>query len=296
MLVAELAARQHGVVARWQLYEVGLRRSAIQRRMEGGRLHPVRRGVYAVGHTRLTERGRWMAAVLAFGPDALLSHRSCAALRSLLPDARAVIDVTVPGRTRKGLPGVRLHLPRTLHPEDVDVHDGIPCTSIARMLLEVAESAPARQLEKVFEATERERVLDMRRVAEAMARARGRRGLKPLCSLTEQFVEPPPTIRSKLERRFLKLCDEAGLPRPAMNVSVLGHEVDMLWADAKVIVELDSWRFHGTRQAFERDRERDIDLQLAGYMILRFTWKRLQTEPHSLIDAVTRAMELASAA
>ncbi|HEX8053146.1 MAG TPA: type IV toxin-antitoxin system AbiEi family antitoxin domain-containing protein [Thermoleophilaceae bacterium] len=296
MQLAELAARQHGVVARWQLYVLGFRRSAIQRRLESGRLHRVHRGVYAVGHTKLTERGRWIAAVLAFGPDALLSHRSCAALRSLLPDSRAVIDVTVPGRTRRGLAGVRLHLPRRLHPDDVDVHDGIPCTSVARMLLDVAETAPARQLEKVFEAAERERVLDMRRVSEAMGRANGHRGRQPLVTLSEQFHELPPTIRSRLERRFLRLCDEAGLPRPAMNVSVLGHEVDMLWADAKVIVELDSWRFHGTRQAFERDRRRDIDLQLAGHRILRFTWRRLQTEPHSLIAAVTRAIELASPA
>jgi hypothetical protein len=215
-------------------------------------------------------------------------------LRGLLPDARAVIDVTVPGRTRRGLAGVRLHLPRSLHPDDADVHDGIPCTSVARMLLEVAEAAPARQLEKVFEATERERVLDMRRVREAMERSCGHRGHKPLVSLTEQFDEPPPTIRSRLERRFLRLCDGAGLPRPAVNVSVLGHEVDMLWADAKVIVELDSWSFHGTRQAFERDRQRDIDLQLNGYKILRFTWRRLRTEPHLLIAAVERAMKLAS--
>ena len=120
--MAGLATRQHGVVARWQLSLMPLTRSGIEHRLRAGRLHIVRRGVYAVGHTRLTERGRWMAAVLAFGPDALLSHRSCAALRSLLPDARAVIDVTVTGRTRKGLPGVRLHLPRALDPDDVDVH------------------------------------------------------------------------------------------------------------------------------------------------------------------------------
>jgi hypothetical protein len=234
--------------------------------------------------------------VLAFGPDALLSHRSCAALRGLLPDARAVIDVTVPGRTRKGLPGVRLHLPRTLHPDDRDAHDGIPCTSVARMLLDVAATAPARQLARVFEATERERVLDMRRVRDAIERSPGHRGRGPLAALTERLTDPPPATRSELERRFLELCEGAGLPKPAVNVTIAGYEVDIAWLDAKVIVELDGWEFHRTHRAFERDRRRNVDLQLRGFRALPFTWRRLQTEPHALIAAVTRAIELASPA
>jgi predicted transcriptional regulator of viral defense system len=289
-LVAELAARQHGVVARWQLSALGLSRDAIKHRLASGRLHRVRRGVYAVGHRKLTERGHFMAAVLAFGPDALLSHRSCAALRSLMPDARAVIDVTVPGRGRKGLPGVRLHLPRALHPDDVDIHDGIPCTSVARMLMEVAATEPTRHLERIFEAAERQRVLDLRDIHALLDRSHGHAGRKPLFTLSEEFHDPPPAVRSKLELNFFELCEAAGIERPQVNVTVLGHEVDMLWEGPKVVVELDSWEFHRTRQAFERDRERIVTLQLRQYTVLPFTWKRMETEPGSLIDAVLTAI------
>ena len=288
--VARLAGAQHGVVAIWQLYVLGLSPRAVERRTEAGRLHRVRKAVYAVGHKKLTARGHWMAAVLAYGADALLSHRSNAALRSLMPDQRPVIDVTVPGRGRKGVRGVRLHLPRALHPDDVDVYDGIPCTSVARMLLEVAATEPPRHVERIFEAAERERVLDMRDVHALLERTPGHRGRKPLVALLEQFTDPPPTIRSELERDFLELCERAGIPRPAVNVTVLGHEVDMLWADAKVVVELDSWEFHRTRQAFERDRERVVTLQLHDHVVLPFTWRRLATEPESLIDAVRTAI------
>lgn len=292
--VAELAARQHGVVARWQLYMIGVTRDAVRRRVENGRLHRVRRGVYAVGHRRLTERGTWMAAVLAFGPDALLDNRSNAALRSLMPDRRPIVDVTVPGRGRKGLAGVRLHLPRRLHPDDVDVYDGIPCTSVARMLLTVAATEPQRHLERIFEAAERERVLDLRDVRALLERSHGHTGRPALLALTEQFHDPPPNLKSKLEARFLELLDRAGIPRPALNVTLLGHEVDMLWKRERVVVELDSWEFHRTRRAFERDREKVVKLQLAGHRVLPFTWKRMAAEPEALLEAVQTA--LASAA
>lgn len=293
-----LAARQHGVVALWQLYVLGVSRNAVRRRVESGRLHRVRRAVYAVGHPRLTPRGTFMAAVLAFGPDALLSHRSNAALRGLLPDARAVIDVTVPGRSRGGAPGVRLHLPRSLHPDDVDRWDGIPCTSVPRMLLEVAATEPARRLERIFEATERERQLDLRAVHRALERHPRHAGRKPVAVLLEHFRDPPPTIRSEAERRLYYELTNARLPRPALNVTVEGEEVDMLWADERVIVEVDGRQFHGTRAAFERDRARDVKLRLAGYTVLRFTWRQIAGDPARVVAAIAQALgsPLASAA
>jgi hypothetical protein len=293
-LIAELAARQHGVVARWQLLELGLTGDAIAHRVRAGRLHRVRRGVYAVGHRKLTERGNFMSAVLACGPDALLSHRSNAALRGLLPDARAVIDVTVPGRTRKGVAGVRLHLPRALHPDDIDVHDGIPCTSVARMLLEVASTASRRQLERIAESAERERVLDLREVNALLERSYGHKGRRPLVALFEQFRDPPPNVRNEFEREVFDACDAAGIPRPQVNVTVEGNEVDLAWG--RVLVELDSWTYHGTRAAFERDRARDVALRLKGYIPLRFTWRQATGDVGALIAAVRAAMELASAA
>lgn len=296
LLLAELAEAQHGVVAIWQLYVLGFSAREVERRLEAGRLHRIYRGVYAVGHAKLTERGRWMAAVLRFGPDALLSHRSGAGLRSLLPDGRAIIDVTVPGRSRRPLAGVRLHQPRSLHPADLDAHDGIPTTSVPRLLLDIAATEPKRLLERAFEAAERQRVLDTRAVRELIGRAHGHSGRQALIALTAAVGEPDHHTRSRLERRLLKHCRAAGLPEPAVNVWVEGYEVDMLWADAKVIVELDGWEFHRTRMAFERDRARDVRLQLAGYRVLRFTWRQLETEPDAVVAAVRAALGASLAA
>jgi very-short-patch-repair endonuclease len=290
LLLAELAEAQHGVVAIWQLYLLGFSWREVQRRAGSGRLHRIYRGVYAVGHARLTERGRWMAAVLRFGREALLSHRSGAGLRSLLADGRAVIDVTVPGRSRAGIAGITLHQPRSLHPADVDVYDGIPTTSVARLLLDIAATEPRRRLERVFEAAERERVLDMRAVHAVIERAAGHRGRQPLLALLAAVSEPAHHTRSRLERRLLKRCRAVGLPEPAVNVWIEGQEVDLLWAEAKVIVELDSWEFHRTRHAFERDRARDVKLQLAGYRVLRFTWRQLETEPQVVVEAIEAAL------
>lgn len=296
LLLAELAKAQHGVVAIWQLYLLGLTRRAVQRRVERGRLHRVYRGVYAVGHAKLTERGHWMAAVLACGAGALLSHRSAAALRSLLPDARAIVDVTAPGRSRCGVGGIRLHQPRSIHADDIDVYDGIPTTSVARLLLDVAATEPRRRLERIFEAAERERVLDMAKVRELIERSAGHAGRQTLIALTAAVDEPPTHTRHVLEQRFLKACRAAGIPEPAVNAWLGEDEVDMLWRDQRVIVELDGWDTHRTRRAFERDRARDVRLQLLGYRVLRFTWRQLETEPEIVLEAVAKVLAASFAA
>jgi very-short-patch-repair endonuclease len=286
--MAELAEVQHGVVAVWQLYLLGFSARAVERRIENGRLHRIHRGVYAVGHARLTERGQWMAAVLACGEDSLLSHRSNAGLRSYMPDGRAVIDVTAPGRSRHSRGKLRVHCPRALHPDDVAVYDGIPCTSVPLLLLDVAETEPRRHLERIWEAAERERQLDLRAVRELLERSPGRRGCKPLTLLLAQFRDPEPRTRSKLEKRFFAECRRRGIDRPEVNALVEEIEVDMLWRGPKVVVELDGWDTHRTRAAFERDRARDVRLQLMGYRVLRFTWRQLEIDPQSVIDAVQK--------
>jgi predicted transcriptional regulator of viral defense system len=295
VMVAELAGRQHGVVAHWQLKALGLERGAITHRLAAGRLHRLHAGVYAVGHRKITYRGRWMAGVLACGPDAVLSHRNAAALWNLLPYDGALVHVTFTARGRRAFGHIRPHQPRRLHPDDATVVDGIPVTSVARTLLDLAATGPARRLERAFEAAERERTLDMRRVNELLGRGRGHRGHGPLVTVIEQFTEPPPHVRSRLERRFFDLCAAAGLPRPEVNAWVEGYEVDMLWRDEKVVVELDSWRFHGTRAAFERDRRRDVKLRLAGFQPTRFTWRRLATEPEELVGDVRGLIALNAA-
>lgn len=283
--IAALARRQHGVVSHCQLVGLGLGKKAIQYRLAAGRLHRVHTGVYAVGYSRLTQRGWWMAAVLACGDEAVLSHWDAAALWDLRPTSRKARHVTVPGRTRRSRDGIVVHSVRRLHPEDRTVRDGIPVTSVPRTLLDLAELLPTSGLERAWEQAERLRLLDVRAVEKLLARSNGRRGQRPLRAVLDEALEPPPT-RSDFERDFLDLCKRFEIPCPAVNAIVEGHEVDMLWRKQKLIVELDSFGHHGTRAAFERDRERDAVLQLAGYRILRVTYRRLRREPKAVAEAV----------
>lgn len=209
--IAALAVRQHGVVARWQLLAMSFTRRAIDNRIASGRLHAVYRGVYSVGHAHVVGRGRWMAAVLAGGPQALLSHRSAAALWDLAPSSSPLIDVTA-SRGRAGHRGIRLHRPRTLHPEDRAKRDTIPVTSIARTLFDLAEVVDRRQLERVFEQAERLRLLDTSAVARVCERGRGRRALKVIAVAGGLFTHARNTLRARapLSRRL-----PPGEPAPA---------------------------------------------------------------------------------
>jgi Transcriptional regulator, AbiEi antitoxin/Protein of unknown function (DUF559) len=283
--IAELAARQHGVVARRQLIELGFGRGAIDRRRYAGRLHRVHRGVYAVGHPRLVGRGRWIAAVLACGSEALLSHRSAAALWGLRPNIGSVVDVTA-GRSHAGERGIRVHRVRALDPEDRATRDGIPVTTVPRTLLDLGETVSPTQLQRAFEEAERLGLLDMRAIERLRDRSRGRRGLRSLLALLDAHRGPPPMTRSELERRFLDLCRDAGLPPPIVNATAAGMEVDMLWPRQRLVVELDGHAFHRTRAAFERDRVRDAALQRAGHRVLRVTDRRLSAEPAAVIETV----------
>ena len=199
------------MIARAQLLGLGFGRGAIRHRTATGRLHVVHREVYAVGHRRLTVYGRWMAAVLACGPNAALSHRSAAALWGLAQASGARVDVTTPRRSGSSRPGIRLHRVRKMHPHDLAARDGIPVTSVARTLLDLAEIVDRRGLERMLEEAERTRLLDLRAVEQACARGHGRRGLKPLVAHL-RTLRPAPQTRSELERRFLALCRELALP------------------------------------------------------------------------------------
>lgn len=179
-----------------------------------------------------------------------------------------------------------MHQVRRLHPADRILRDGIPVTSVARTLLDLAEVVPFRQLERAFEEAERLRVLDLPAIDQLCARSRGRRGLRPLGCLIAAAQPSVPATRSELERRFLCLCREAGLPTPSVNVLVAGLEVDAVWQSQRLVVELDGHAFHRSRAAFERDRIRDAALQLAGYRVLRLTYRRLEAEPGVLAETV----------
>ena len=288
--IAELARRQHGRVALWQLLELGFGRGAVEHRLRAGRLHQLYRGVYAVGHDASGAHGRWMAAALAFGQDAVLSHASAAALWAIRPSASGLIDVTVPGRSRHPRPGVRLHLVRRLHPDDVTVRAYIPVTSVPRTLLDLAEVASFRDLGRAVEAAERLRLFDLRAIEKLLQRSRGRHGLKALRAVIANY-RPAPMTRSELERAFLEFCIAYGIPLPETNALVEGYEVDALWRAARLIVELDSREFHDTVEAFERDRLRDAELQLAGYTVLRITWRRLSQHPGEVAATLWRGLD-----
>jgi very-short-patch-repair endonuclease len=262
-----------------------LTRGALRHRIASGRLHRLHRGIYAVGHGHVSGHGRWMAAVLACGPDAVLSHRSAAALWSLAGAAGSRVDVSVPGRTRQGHEGISLHNVRALRDQELTKHEGIPVTTVARTLLDLAEVVPQRQLVRAFEAAERLRLLDMRELVAVRDRNPGRRGLRALTALIDDHHAVRET-RSELERRFVDFCRDAGLPQPVMNTAVAGFEVDVLWPDRRLVVELDGYSFHRSRRAFEGDRVRDAQLQLAGYRVVRITSRRLAEERSAVAGTI----------
>jgi very-short-patch-repair endonuclease len=282
-LLAALAREQHGVVARWQLLPRGFAPDVVDRWIASGRLHRVHQGVYAVGHTRLTVWGHCMAAVLSCGPHAVLSHRSAARLWNLLSDSRRLIDVTVPGRNRRPRGVVRVHQTRNLRPDDVTVVDGIPVTSVARTLLDLAATEKAERMEQAIQRAETHRLFDLKAVEQLLERSPRHKGRRPLLDALTDVVHTVPGTRRELERLFQSLVREAGLPRPEVNTMIEGLEVDVVWRDHRLIVELDSREFHLTRRAFETDRERDAALQVAGYRVIRITWRRLMNEPDAIV-------------
>lgn len=273
-----ISERQHGVVARRQLLGAGLSLRTIERRVERGQLHRLHRGVYAFHTKRVGRLGLSMAAVLACGDGATLSHRSAAALWRLLPSPRAVVEVSAP--RGRGRPGIVVH-EAALVADDLTASSGIPVTTVARTLFDVAELGDERQLENAFEEADRLSLLEIRALEAVCARGHGRRALKPIRHLITLAHEPGET-RSPLEDRFLTFCKEHDLPEPQTNVLILGHEVDAYWPGARLMVESDSWSFHHHRAAFERDRTRDAAMQAQGYRVLRVTDRRLKNEANEL--------------
>jgi hypothetical protein len=289
-----LAARQHGVVSARQLQGLGLSGSGIRSRVTRGRLVRLHRGVYAVGHASLRAEGHWMAAVLACGDGAVLSHRSAAALWDIRATARARAEITVPGSARRSRAGIDVHGSSTLAPHDAVRIEEIPTTSLARTLLDLSETVDRQALERAFDRAETLRLLDMRALADVMRRNPGRRGLAPLGALLADLDPARRLTRSQLERRFVALCDRAGLPRPFVNAHLLleGNyvEADFHWPRHRLVAETDGWATHGTRGAFQRDRRRDQLLLRAGYRTVRFTWRDVIRDLEWVAETVRLAL------
>ena len=292
--VANLADPQGSVIAHRQLRALGVGQDAIEYRVHIGRLHPLFTGVYAVGSPTPPQRGLFMGAVLSCGDGALLSHSSAGAHRDLMKLAWGDVHVTVLRGRCADREGIRVHRVRRLHPDDCDVLDGIPVTSLARTLLDLAEVLPQRKLVYALEQAERMRLLDIGALNACVERIRGRRGLKALTAAVKEMEPEAEFTRSRLERLFIAFCKRYGLPQPAMNVSVEGHAVDGPWANAKLVLELDSWTYHRSRRSFEEDRRRDAVLKLAGYEVLRVTYRWLTEEPDDLARTIRALSALPS--
>ncbi|MFL5861841.1 MAG: DUF559 domain-containing protein [Solirubrobacteraceae bacterium] len=282
-----LAESQHGVVARWQLVQEGLQSWAVDKEIARRHLLPIHRGVFAVGHRRLSHNGHWMGAVLACGPDAVLSHHAAAALHDLRPRPQGKTDVSAPGKRQHT--GVRCHVSSVPQPQRTEI-DRIPVTSLERTYLDYAEQATPRQLDAALEAARRRDLLDLRKLNDLVNRSHGRRGVKPLRQALAKLTDDPPWTQSPLEEAFLALIHRTNLPRPRANVLVHGELVDFAWPRQKLIVELDGFAFHASRARFESDRKRDIELQKRGWRVLRITHRRLIEDPARVIADVTHLL------
>jgi very-short-patch-repair endonuclease len=278
--LAAVAQRQYGLVTRRQLEELGLGSSAISERVRSGRLHRVTRGVYSVGHVILTREGHWLAAVLTCGPGAVLSHASAAALWEIRPTASPMVDVTVSSRAGlKRRRRIRVHRSGRLAAADVTVLKGIPVTTVARTLLDIADTLSTQPLRRVIHEAEYRELLDMTALAATVERNPGRKGAKVI-SLAKGPLE---LTRYELEKRFLAFCRRHHLPSPAVNAIVHGFEVDFLWKKERLIVETDGLAAHRTRQAMERDRTRDRRLLRAGYRTIRLTSRALSDDADAVL-------------
>jgi very-short-patch-repair endonuclease len=276
--IHELAARQHGVVARRQLLRIGLGEDAIDHRLSSGRLGKIERGVYALGHQELRREGRVLAAVLAIGDHVVLSHRSAAALWGLRPWSGAFVEITRrgPGGTLRR-PGRIQHRSADLPSSEITIERGVPTTTVARTLLDLAAVVPAHHLRRAVERSDQAELFDLREVRSVIDAHPSRPGRRALTTLLADVHAHGQThTRSDLEAIVLQLCLDHHLPRPQVNRYDGTRESDFRWPAHRLIVEVDSWTFHGrTRRAFDADRARDRALLGDGWRVARFTDRQI---------------------
>ena len=288
--LASLAAKQGRAIGHDQLLRLGFTREAIRQRLRSGRIQRRHLGVYIVGPGHLDKLGEHFAALLACRPDPLISNISALARMGLAKE-RGIVHVTTTNRgAPRNLRGVTVHRVRRLDPADVTRIDDLPCTTLPRSLLDIAETEPRYTLEKAFEAAERKGDLDLGAIQACAARNPGRRGIKPLLSLVAEYVAAPGSHEG-MEREFQLLLREEGLPLPACNVLVCGQLVDCHWPADDFVVELDSKGFHKSWAARERDMVRDANLLRNGIATLRVTWRRMRHERAALVGDIAANTE-----
>jgi len=290
--IVELAEGQHGVVTVRQLLLAGVSRHMVYERVRAGWLLGMHRGVYSIRGRELTRRGIWMAAVLACGEGAYLSHESAAGLWRLRPPRQGHSDVSV--RTAAGRAvrdGIRVHRRPGAAPADIAVHEGIATSSPAGTLFDLAATGIApRALERATDEAERLRLCTGSDLREVLARNRGRPGAGAIRRLLADHEIGSTVTRLELEERFLALCRERGLPKPLVNSEVLGLRPDFHWPRSGLVVEVDGRESHLTRRGFQDDRDRDSLLTASGYRVMRFTWWDVLRRPGVVAHRVRQAL------
>jgi very-short-patch-repair endonuclease len=286
--IAKLATRQHGVVSRTQLLTAGVTRHEIEWRLATGRLHAVHRGVYRVGHRAPGARAPEMAAALACGAGAVVSHRSAAYLWQLLPYPAnpPPVDIMVAGR-RVRRPRIRIHRVHALDDRDTGLRDRVPITVPARTLLDLASDLPIHLLERTIAEAQVRRLVRKDDLVDQLARNPGRPGTPALRTLVGRR---PALTRSAAERRMLALVRAADLPTPLVNARIGRYEVDFLWRAERLAVEVDGYAYHSNRRAFERDRAKDAALAASGHTVLRVTWRQLTRAPETVVARLAAAL------
>ena len=292
LAIGRLAEGQHGLVTRAQLSGLDVGRGAIAHRISEGRLRPVHRGVYAVGHRLLTRSGHWMAAVLACGPGAVLSHRAAAALWGIRGGGR--IEVTIP-RGRKPRPGIQLHW-ANLPADETTTRSGIPTTTVPRTLLDLGAVVQRDELRSALRQAEQLGLTDPLWLGDLVGRYPRKPGMPIVKAVLEEAQRGLSFVRSELEERFQAFLIDAGLPRPKTNVRIDGMEVDCVWPAERVIVELDGRAIHDAADAFETDRARDRRLEAAGWHVIRVTWRQLEETRGEVERDLRRLIQMGKAA
>ena len=257
--------------------------------MRTGRLTPLRRGVYAVGVPAATQEGRWWAALLACPLGAVLSHLSAAAVWRLREIDPVVIDISTPARTGKRRDGIRVHRPRHLDAADVTRHRGLPVTTVARTLIDVAEVVATRSLERILDEAQYLKLLTQREVDAALQRNRTKAGATRLATVLERHTPGTTRTRTPLEEKFYRLVQAADLPQPEVNVKLGRYTVDFLWREAGLVVETDGGASHDRHKQRERDSRRDAYLTTRGFRTQRFTWHQVadrEEEVLAVLDAL----------
>ncbi len=284
--VARVARRQDNVITHDQLFEAGLGRGAIARRLEARTMQSMHRGVYLLGAAPPTQMARARAAVFACGDGAVVSHRSAAEMFGLLAQSDAEVDVTVVERNPGRHPGIRLHRPRSLARHEVTKMRGIPVTAVARTIADLAATESARDTERAFQEALYRRMVTTAALNNVVTREPRRRGAPVIRAL----LEDPWMTRSEKERALIKLLDQAQLPRPLTNVRLHGHLVDAYWPEQGLVLEFDGWQAHGHRHAFERDRKFDQVMLANGIRPLRVTDRQFVGEPFAIVARVAQSL------